>query len=75
MQPNVVDLRYLKLWIPVDQIIYVSNIKGLHYQVAAMSVLEYKFTGNQDKKKQKKCICKFLDFDLHDNFAKKIILC
>ena len=28
LQPNVVDLRYFKLWIMLNQIIQVWNIKG-----------------------------------------------
>ena len=34
LQPNVVDLRYFKLWNILKQIIWVWHIKGLHYQVA-----------------------------------------
>ena len=33
LQPNVVDLRYFKLRILLDQIIWVWNIKYLHHQV------------------------------------------
>ena len=32
VQPNVVDFRYFKLWMLLDKIIKVWNIKGLHYQ-------------------------------------------
>ena len=40
MQPNVVDLRYFKLWILVNQIIWVWNIIVLHYPVAEILGLE-----------------------------------
>ena len=40
LQPNVVDLRYFKLWILLDQIIQVWNIKGLQYLVAGILRLE-----------------------------------
>ena len=33
-EPNVIDLRYFKLWILLDQVILVWNIKGLHHHVA-----------------------------------------
>ena len=33
LQPNVGDLRYFKLWIVLDQIIQVWNIKGFHHQI------------------------------------------
>ena len=33
MEPNVADLRYFKLWILLDQIIWVQNIKGLQHLV------------------------------------------
>ena len=33
MEPNVADLRYFKLWILLDQIIWVWNIKGLQHRV------------------------------------------
>ena len=33
MEPNVVDLRYFKLWILLNQIIRVWNIKGLQQRV------------------------------------------
>ena len=33
LQPNVVDPRYFKLWIMMDQIIKVWNIKGLRHLV------------------------------------------
>jgi len=35
-QPNIVDLRYFKLWIMLDQIIQVWNIKGLNLPVAVV---------------------------------------
>ena len=34
LQRNVVNLRYFKLWILLDPIILVWNIKGLHHLVA-----------------------------------------
>ena len=34
LQPDVEDSRYDKLLILLGQIVYVGNIKGLHYQVA-----------------------------------------
>ena len=33
LQPNVGDLRYFKLWIGLDQIIQVWNIKGCHHRI------------------------------------------
>ena len=33
LQPNIVDHRYLKLKILVDQIIQAWYFKGLHYQI------------------------------------------
>ena len=33
LQPNVVDLRYFKLWILLHQIILVWNIKSIQHQV------------------------------------------
>ena len=32
LQPDDVDLGYFKLWILLDQIIQVWNIKSLHHQ-------------------------------------------
>ena len=40
LQPNVKDTRYFKLWIQLDQIIYVWNMNGLRHQVAKTKVLE-----------------------------------
>ena len=34
LQPNVAELRYFKLWIVLDQMIQVWNIKGFHRKVA-----------------------------------------
>ena len=39
LQSNVVDLRYFKLRILEDQIIWVWNINSLHYQVAKIKEL------------------------------------
>ena len=33
LEPNVVDPRYLKLWILLDQIFWAWNIKGFQHQV------------------------------------------
>ena len=33
LEPNVTDLRYFKLWILLDQIIWVWNFKGLQHRV------------------------------------------
>ena len=40
LQRNVVNLRYFKLWIMLDTIIFVWNIKGLHHLVAKIYGLE-----------------------------------
>ena len=34
LQHNVADLKYFKLWILLDQLIYIRNNKGLHLRVA-----------------------------------------
>ena len=41
MEPNVVDLRYFKLWFLLNQILHVWNIKGLHHLVAEILGLEH----------------------------------
>ena len=41
LQPNVVDLRYFKLWILLNQIIRVWNIKGLQHRV--LKILGFKY--------------------------------
>ena len=41
METNVADLRYFKLWILLDQIIWVWNIKGLQHQVP--KILKFKY--------------------------------
>ena len=41
LEPNVVDLRYFKLWILLDQIIWVWNIKGLQHRV--LKILRFKY--------------------------------
>ena len=41
LEPNVADLRYFKLWILLDQIIWVWNIKGLQHQV--LKILRFKY--------------------------------
>ena len=38
--PHVINLRLFKQWILLDQIMYVWNIKSLHYQVAKIEELE-----------------------------------
>jgi len=40
LEPNVADLRYFKLWILLDQIIWVWNIKGLRHWVPKILGLE-----------------------------------
>ena len=39
-QPNVVDLKYFKLWIKFDKIILVWNVKGLNHLVLKIKWLE-----------------------------------
>ena len=39
MEPNVADLRYIKLWILLDQIIWVWNIIGLHIEILMFKYL------------------------------------
>ena len=41
LEPNVVDLRYFKLWILLDRIIWAWNIKGLQHQV--LKILRFKY--------------------------------
>ncbi len=41
LKPNVVDLRYFKLWILLNQIIRVWNIKGLQQRV--LKILGFKY--------------------------------
>ena len=41
LEPNVADLRYFKLWILLDQIIWVWNIKGLQHRV--LIILRFKY--------------------------------
>ena len=41
LEPNVADLRYFKLWILLDQIIWVWNIKGLQHWV--LKILRFKY--------------------------------
>ena len=41
LRPDVVDLRYFKLWILFYQIVEVWNIKGLHYRIAKIYGLEH----------------------------------
>ena len=41
LEPNVVDLNYFKLWILLDQIIWVWNIKGLQHRV--LKILRFKY--------------------------------
>ena len=41
LEPNVADLRYFKLWILLDQIIWVWNIKGLQPRV--IKILRFKY--------------------------------
>ena len=40
LNPNVVDLRYFKLWLLLYQIIKVWNVIGLHNLVVDIQVLE-----------------------------------
>ena len=41
LKPYVADLRYFKLWILLDQIIWVRNIKGLQHPV--LNILRVKY--------------------------------
>ena len=41
LEPNVADLRYFKLWILLDQIIWIWNIKGLQHRV--LKILRFKY--------------------------------
>jgi len=41
LEPNVADLRYFKLWILLDQIIWVWNIKGLQHRI--LKILRFKY--------------------------------
>ena len=41
LEPNLADLRYFKLWILLDQIIWVWNIKGLQHRV--LKILRFKY--------------------------------
>ena len=41
LEPNVADLRFFKLWILLDQIIWVWNIKGLRHWV--LKILRFKY--------------------------------
>jgi len=41
LEPNVADLIYFKLWILLDQIIWVWNIKGLQLRVLKISRFKY----------------------------------
>ena len=41
LEPNVADLRYFKLWILLDQIIWVWNIKDLQHRVP--KILRFKY--------------------------------
>ena len=41
LEPNVADLRYFKLWILLDQIIWVWNIKDLQHRV--LKILKFKY--------------------------------
>ena len=41
LEPNVADLRYFKLWILLDQIIWVWNIKDLQHRV--LKKLKFKY--------------------------------
>ena len=41
LEPNVADRRYLKLWILLAQVIWVSNIKGLQHRV--LKILWFKY--------------------------------
>ena len=41
LDPNVADLRYFKLWILLDQIIWFWNIKGLQHRV--LKLLRFKY--------------------------------
>ena len=41
LEPNAADLRYLKLWILLDEIIWVWNIKGL--QNRFLKILRFKY--------------------------------
>ena len=41
LEPNVTDLRYFKLWILLDLIIWVWNIKGLQHRV--LKILTFKY--------------------------------
>ena len=41
LEPNVTDLRYFKLWILLNQIIRVWNIKGLQHRFLKILGLKY----------------------------------
>ena len=41
LETNVAYLRYFKLWILLDQIIWVLNVKGLHHRV--LKILRFKY--------------------------------
>ena len=41
LEPNVADLRYFKLWILLDQVIWVWNIKGLQHR--GLKILWFKY--------------------------------
>ena len=41
LEPNVADLRYFKLWILLDQIIWVWNLKDLQHRV--LKLLRFKY--------------------------------
>ena len=41
LEPNVADLRYFKIWILLNQIIWIWNIKGLKSRV--LKILRFKY--------------------------------
>ena len=41
LRHNFVDLRYFKLWILLDQIFWIWNIKGLQHQIPKVYIFEF----------------------------------
>ena len=41
LEPNVADLRYFKLWILLDKIVWFWNIKGLQHRVLKLMRFKY----------------------------------
>ena len=62
LEPNVADFRYFKLWILLDQTIFVWNIKGLQH--GALKILRFKYLiwFQRLNSFRKKCLLKWTDF-------------